>query len=435
MEGAVADDGRGAGHAERLVVRDVHVVQHVERIVLRLLGRFVLRKRVWRRRRVRRVRQLEAHDRVGLGWRPELAAGILAQLGAIDVLEVIADDVFDAPASRLRALRSLGAERPVVLHGVGMGLAATAPVAPRRLERMARVVDAVRPAFWSEHLAFVRAGGFEIGHLAAPPRVAATVEGLARNVARARSVVGAAPALENVATLVEPAGSAMDEAEWTAAALEASGADLLLDLHNLHANAVNFGFDAGGFLDRLPLQRVRAVHLAGGREVHAHGPAGTLTRRLLDDHLHDVPDPVYTLLEELARRCAQPLTVVLERDGAYPPMAELVAQLEQARAALRRGRARPRAAGPPAPAPALRTGAPLPEALLARLYVDPMLLREVVRDAHGTARRLGLTAEQADSLAAVDPAALDLAARSFAHKRGAHGRGAGGPRQGPGGSV
>lgn len=31
-------------------------------------------------------------DRFGLGWRPELAAGILTHLDRIDIVEVIADD-------------------------------------------------------------------------------------------------------------------------------------------------------------------------------------------------------------------------------------------------------------------------------------------------------------------------------------------------------
>ena len=138
-------------------------------------------------------------DRVGIGWRPELAAGILANVDRIDLVEVIADDWFEAGRRQLRALRTLGAQVPVVLHGVGLGLASSGPVDTRRLAAMARVVDAVRPEFWSEHLAFVRAGGHEIGHLAAPPRTAATIEGAAVNIDRARKIVGSSPLLENIA--------------------------------------------------------------------------------------------------------------------------------------------------------------------------------------------------------------------------------------------
>ena len=133
------------------------------------------------------------NDRVGLGWRPELAAGILSSLDRIDVLEIVADDYFDVSARRLQALKMLAAQVPVVLHGISLGLASTVRVDPKRLEKMARLTDRVQPESWSEHLAFVRGDGVEIGHLATPPRTASTIEGAAENVARARRVVGTAP--------------------------------------------------------------------------------------------------------------------------------------------------------------------------------------------------------------------------------------------------
>src|SRR5436853_242101 len=141
------------------------------------------------------------NDRIGLGWRPELAAGIFANLDRIDVVEVIADDYFDAPRSRVRALKTLAAQTSVVIHGVGLGAASCHPVATRRLDNMARLVEYVRPEFWSEHLAFVRGDGVEIGHLAAPPRRESTIEGAAENVARARQIIGTTPLMENIATL------------------------------------------------------------------------------------------------------------------------------------------------------------------------------------------------------------------------------------------
>ena len=269
-------------------------------------------------------------DRVGLGWRTPVAGGILSHLDRIDVVEVIADDYFDAGRREMRALRTLAVQVPVVLHGVSLGLASTADVDPRWLDAMARVVGHVEPELWSEHLAFVRGGGYEIGHLAAPPRTLATVEGTARNVERARQVVGRAPLLENVATLIDPPGSTSDEVSWVSEVAASADVGLLLDLHNLHANATNFGFDARAALHRLPVDRVRAVHLAGGRWIG----------RLLDDHLHDVPDAVFALLAELAWLATQPLTVIIERDGNFPPFARLLAEIERARAALRAGRAR-----------------------------------------------------------------------------------------------
>ena len=84
-------------------------------------------------------------------------------------------------------------------------------------------------------------------------------------------------------------------------------------------------------------------------------PAGDSGRRLLDDHLHDVPDPVYGLLEYVASKTPNPLTVILERDGNYPPMLELLSQMDRARVC----RSRISRAFSPRPLRRSETGRPL----------------------------------------------------------------------------
>jgi len=276
------------------------------------------------------------HDRVGLGWRSDLAAGIFTHLDRIDLLEVIADDFFGASRRQVHALKTLSSEISVVLHGVGMGLASSAPVETKRLESMARLIDQVRPQFWSEHLAFVRAGGIEIGHLAAPSRTAATVESAAENLSRASALTGSRPIVENIATLIDPPGSTLSEPAWISGILASADCDLLLDLHNVYANGLNHGYDPNEFLRQVPGARLGVIHIAGGEFISA--PDGR--QRLLDDHLHDVSDPVFELLEEVAAISPNNLTVILERDGAYPSMDCLLAQIEQARQVIARGRAR-----------------------------------------------------------------------------------------------
>jgi uncharacterized protein (UPF0276 family) len=277
------------------------------------------------------------NDRVGLGWRPELAAGIFEALDQIDVLEVIADNYLGASRQHQRALKVVARQVPLHVHSIALGLAGAEEVSTRRLDRVARLVNEVEPEAWSEHLAFVRAGGVEIGHLAAPPRSEASVAGAARNLRKARGIVGSMPLMENIATLLDPPCSPLSEQVWIADIVSAGGCGLVLDLHNLHANATNFSFDPLQFLSEIPLARVGCVHIAGGDWITA--PDGE-TRYLLDDHLHDVTEPVYELLSELAARTPQPLTVILERDGAYPPMPALLQELARARAALAAGRRR-----------------------------------------------------------------------------------------------
>jgi uncharacterized protein len=274
-------------------------------------------------------------DRFGLGWRPRLALGILSNLDRIDVVEVIADDFFNASRSERRALKTLAAQVPVTLHGVSLGLASSVAVDLRRLDLTARLYEEVGPLSWSEHLAFVRGGGIEIGHLAAPPRCDETIAGALKNLSLARTIVGVAPQVENIATLIDPPLSRYDEATWVSEIIRNSQSDLLLDLHNLHANATNFRFDPMDLISRIPSGRVRGIHLAGGKWVGKGD-----VRRVLDDHLHDVPDPVYGLLEEVGARTKPGLMVILERDGDFPSIECLLNQLDRAREALARGRER-----------------------------------------------------------------------------------------------
>lgn len=265
--------------------------------------------------------------RIGIGWRPELAAHIASHLDEIDVIEVIADNYFSASRARLRALRLLARQVPTMLHGTSLGLASSEAVAQRRLDAFARVVEAVEPIAWSEHLAFVRGGGVEIGHLAAPPRTRRTLDGLVANLRRAERTIGSLPLLENIATLVDAPLSDWNEAEWMTHVAGATSASFLLDLHNLHANATNFGFDARDVIAAVPPSRIRAIHIAGGKVIRREGVS-----RILDDHLHPTPAAAFTLLGEVTATLPHRVDVVLERDGAYPAFDELLSEMRHARA-------------------------------------------------------------------------------------------------------
>src|SRR5207253_7330502 len=112
--------------------------------------------------------------------------------------------------------------------------------------------------------------------------------------------------------------------------LERADVLLPLDVENVYANARNHGGDPCAFLDRLPLDRLAYVHVAGGveRDGLYH-----------DTHAHPVPAAVLDLLEELAARTAVP-GVMLERDDNFPSAAMLNTELNALATAVARGDAR-----------------------------------------------------------------------------------------------
>jgi uncharacterized protein len=279
-------------------------------------------------------------DQFGICWRSDLAAGIFANLDQIEVVEVLADNYFSSPRRILDSLKFLATQVRVTLHGVGMGLSGVTPPPPKIVDGMARLFNTISAESWSEHLAFVRAGDIEIGHLALPPLNDESIENTIRNIDFVRRVVGAPPGVENISSLLKPPCSPLSESEWLAQILEKSSCRMLLDLHNVVVNCFNFGESVTGFLARLPLHSISSIHLGGGKLVKLKSDEGAPRYHILDDHLHETPPEVFSLLEEVSSRVEQPLTVVLERDGDYPHFEELLLELSKAREAVSRGRAR-----------------------------------------------------------------------------------------------
>ena len=124
-----------------------------------------------------------------------------------------------------------------------------------------------------------------------------------------------------------------------------------------------------------------------------------MEQRILDDHLHDVPEPVFELLRFVASRAAQPLTVILERDGGFPSMASLLEQLDRARAAMEIGRAEAEdeigtLAGSAAKSGMEIVSTPEFEAVLARLYSDQEFRQRFVDAPAAALAQSGLSENQ-----------------------------------------
>ena len=268
---------------------------------------------------------------LGIGWRPELAGFIAGRAagGDLGFVELVAEGLHPrAPLPpALAGLRGRGLA--MVPHGVRLSLGSAEPPEAARIAHLAACAELLGAPLVSEHVAFVRAGGLEAGHLLPVPRTRAALDVLVDNVRLVEAELPVPLALEHIAALLAWPDAELDEADFLVELLERTGALLLLDLANLHAGARNHGTDPLEFLDRLPLERIAYVHVAGGveRDGLYH-----------DTHAHATPPEVLDLVEALCARTAPP-GVMLERDDAYPAPAELAAELDAIAAAAARGRA------------------------------------------------------------------------------------------------
>ncbi|MEV4535149.1 DUF692 domain-containing protein [Asanoa sp. NPDC049518] len=259
---------------------------------------------------------------VGIGWRPEIA-GFVAELPGLRFVEVVAESVHDhGPVPQgLADLRAKGVA--VVPHGVKLSLGGAEPVDPARVTHLASVAERLEAPLVSEHIAFVRAGGVEAGHLLPLPRSREAVDALVANVARTQAELPVPIALEPIAAIFDWPDDELTEAQFLTEILDRTEALLLLDIANVYANARNRGTEPLALLDALPLERIAYCHVAGGAE------AGGIYH---DTHTHAVPEPVLDLVAALCER-RRPPALLLERDGSYPAADTLRAELDAIAAA------------------------------------------------------------------------------------------------------
>ncbi|MFK0133190.1 DUF692 family multinuclear iron-containing protein [Streptomyces rubiginosohelvolus] len=268
---------------------------------------------------------------IGIGWRPEIAAEVEA-LSGIDWVEAVAENLCaDHLPDSLVRLRERGVT--VVPHGVALGLGGADRPDPDRLAGLAARAELLGAPLVTEHIAFVRAGGpltasprLEAGHLLPVPRTWDALDVLCENVRIAQDSLPVPLALENIAALITWPGEELTEGQFLAELVERTGVRLLIDVANLHTNHVNLGQDPAKALDELPVEAIAYVHVAGGVEKNGVWH---------DTHAHPVSEPVLEVLSELRSRIDPP-GVLLERDDAFPPGAELAGELDAIRATLRK---------------------------------------------------------------------------------------------------
>jgi uncharacterized protein (UPF0276 family) len=204
--------------------------------------------------------------------------------------------------------------KPFVAHGVGLsvGTAAASDRARRRrwLERLRRDQAVLQFRWYTDHLGVTAPAGLA-ATLPLPLPMNARAAAVVRRALRALQAIVGDVGVENTAAYFV-LGDPLDEPAFLARVLQAPRTHLLLDLHNIHTMAENFGFDPADYVARLDLRKVIEIHLSGGRP---SDPAWLPSGRALwlDSHDDAVPDAVWRLFEQVAPRCPNLRGVTLER--------------------------------------------------------------------------------------------------------------------------
>jgi uncharacterized protein (UPF0276 family) len=257
----------------------------------------------------------------GLGLRVDHYEAILSERPRVDWLEVLTENYLVPGGKPLDYLMRFRERYPLVMHGVSLSIGSTAPLDHEYLRQVRALAARVEPAWISDHLCWTGVAGRNTHDLLPLPY---TEEALAHVVARVRTVqevLGRRILLENVSSYVSFRDSPLTEWQFLAEIARRADCLILLDVNNIYVSAVNHEFDPHEYLNAIPPERVQQIHLAGHEN---HGDY------LVDTHDHPVPDPVWELYAAAIRRCGA-VSTMIERDDRIPPLAELCAELDQAR--------------------------------------------------------------------------------------------------------
>jgi uncharacterized protein len=240
--------------------------------------------------------------------------------GAVDFLEIAPENWIGVGGRFGRQFRQLAERYPIVLHGLSLDIGGPDTLDEELLRAVASLMDELDAPLYSEHLTYCAAEG-HLYDLLPIPFTEEAVDHVAARVRRVQDILQRPLVLENASYYAQPHAD-LSEAEFISAVLEASGAELLLDVNNLYVNSINHSYDPLEFLDALPLRRARYIHVAGH-----YDEAEDLK---VDTHGADVIDPVWQLLAEAYHRLG-PLPTLLERDFNLPPLDDLLTEVAQIR--------------------------------------------------------------------------------------------------------
>ena len=268
------------------------------------------------------VTALQPSPGFGLGLRTQHYADFLDAPQRVDWLELLSDNYMVPGGKPLVMLDRIRANYPVAMHGVALSIGAADGVDASYLDALAVLADRVQPMWISDHLCWTGVHGRVLHDLYPLPYSEDALRVVVRNVQRVQERLRRPLVLENVSSYVSFAASCMTEWEFISEVCARTGCGLLLDVNNIHVSSVNHGFDARAFLRGVPHARVQQIHLAGHTDNGDH---------IIDTHDHPVADAVWALYAEALKLCG-PVATMIERDDDIPPLAELVAELDQARA-------------------------------------------------------------------------------------------------------
>jgi uncharacterized protein (UPF0276 family) len=240
----------------------------------------------------------------------------LFEAGEIDVLEWSFDTISDSkyePSWLPLLLQEYSGRGRLLAHGVRYSLL-SGDFSKRQhtwLKQTATELKRYPYRHITEHFGFMTSEHF---HKGAPLPVPLNAQSLAighDRLQRLQQIAGIPVGVENLAFAFS-AEQVKEQGEFLEKLIEPLDGFLILDLHNVWCQAVNFDSDAKELIRSYPLHKVKEIHVSGGSWSIVSSSDKPVRR---DTHDESVPEDVLRLLAYALPLCPNTEAVIFERLG------------------------------------------------------------------------------------------------------------------------
>lgn len=253
---------------------------------------------------------------VGLGLRREFIDAFLNADTHPDFIEVAPENWMGFGGRHAKLLGQCVEKAPLICHGLSLSIGGAHPLNIEFIQQVKNFLQSYQVPIYSEHLSYTHDGGY-LYDLLPIPMTEAAANYVAERILRVQDILGQRLVIENVSTYLMP-NAEMREAEFVREVLLKADCELLLDVNNVYVNSINHGSDAYVFIDAMPKDRIRYLHVAGHEQVEKN--------LLIDTHGAAISDPVWQLLQYTYQVCGVKPTL-LERDFNIPSWQQLQNEL------------------------------------------------------------------------------------------------------------
>ena len=257
----------------------------------------------------------------GLGLRRPIADKLKGlPEGEIDFMEIAPENWIHVGGALGKKLRYFTERYPFLIHGLSLSIGSPAPLDEQLVRDIKNFMADHNILLYSEHLSYCGDDG-QLYDLMPIPFTEDAVHYVAGRVRRVQDILEQRIALENV-SYYAPTDTSMSEVDFLLAVLDEADCDLMLDINNIIVNSINHRYDPQEFLYQMPAERIRYFHQAG------HFVEAEDLR--IDTHGAAVDEQSWQLLADAYAHFG-PVPTLLERDFNFPPIQELLAELNHIR--------------------------------------------------------------------------------------------------------